>query len=95
MRNIGYVVIGGKRFSIEKIRLYGGEIEIIFTVPPGEEFEGPITIFGSDDRGCWQGRTIVFPDRDYSSVFTYGMRQEIVFGSDKKSYLEDLIRKED
>lgn len=50
------MVIGGRRFPIEKLMLKDGKLGLIFAiVGPQEPFSGIITVFGEDERGCWQG----------------------------------------
>jgi hypothetical protein len=88
---LGCVVIGGHRFGIDQIELRGGEVQIIFTIPPGKAFGGPITVFGTDGKGCWQGKTVNFPDRGEDTVvFRYGMKYAAVLSGDETVDVRDL-----
>jgi hypothetical protein len=91
MAVLGYVVIAGRRFGIDQVELRDGEVQITFTVPPGEAFGGPVTVFGADGKGCWQGRTVNFPDRGRDTVvFCYGLKQAVVLSGDETTDVRDL-----
>lgn len=88
--NLGYVTIGGQRFPVSGVELRGGEVQVIFTIPPGGAFSGPITVFGADGKGCWQGRTLNIPDHEDAYDFHYGMRMAAVLNGDETLNVEDL-----
>jgi hypothetical protein len=80
--SLGSVIIGGQIFPITKLSLEHGECVIAFCIPPGPAFSGPITVFGSDGQGCWQGRVLNVPTRNFHVYFWYGMTIQQVFESE-------------
>jgi hypothetical protein len=50
----GYAVCNGHRLGISMIRFGRGGVEATLTVWGPCVLDGPITVFGGDDRGVWQ-----------------------------------------
>jgi hypothetical protein len=88
--SLGHVVIGGHRFEITGVELRGGEVRLTIPMPPGPGCCGPITVFGADGRGLWQGSVHKVPRRWSMWVFVYGMRQAEVLANDQVIDLRDL-----
>ncbi len=85
--NKGYVVIGGRRFEVYDVLLAHGKIEVCFYINgPQEPFSGPITVFGSDNRGIAQGKTYVITHRipaDTRWDFHYGLTPSSIDTADE------------
>jgi len=59
----GTVVIDGRSFPIRDLRLVGGSLEVEFPISgPQPSFVGPVTVYGEDGQGCWQGNDWSFED---------------------------------
>jgi hypothetical protein len=74
---LGHVVVGGKRFPIEKLALRNGAMEATFLIRgPHRGLTGPVTVFGEDGIGCWQGRPFRIPPVPRHAVYqvNYAMR---------------------
>lgn len=54
----GYVQIGKESFGVDSVLLNDGGVIVTFTMRGPVTVEGPLTFFGADGLGCWQGRAM-------------------------------------
>ncbi|MGH3300954.1 MAG: hypothetical protein ACRDOK_04550 [Streptosporangiaceae bacterium] len=53
----GHVVAGGETFPVSDVVIAQGKIWVTFRITgPHKALSGPITVFGADGIGVWQGR---------------------------------------
>jgi hypothetical protein len=88
--SLGHVMIGGRRFEVTGMELRHSQVELTIEMPPGPKCEGPITVFGADGCGLWQGSIHKVPRRWVPWVLIYGMRQAAVLNTDQVTDLRDL-----
>lgn len=81
MSSHGHVVIAGQRLEVAEVTLRRGGVVVTITVPPGPAFAGPITVFGGDGKGCWQGGRMEVPARSFSVAVDYVLRMASVLSA--------------
>jgi hypothetical protein len=80
----GHIIIGGRHFEVTDVRLRRGQVEVTFIIPgPAEPFSGPISVFGEDGLGLWQGSDFTVsrgvPEHAHWECH-YGMQMAAVLG---------------
>jgi len=72
MSSYGYLVIGGERFPVSRVRLAHGGVQLTVVIHgPHLVICGPITVFGEDDRGLWQGSEVTIGEIAAGSTLTW------------------------
>lgn len=68
--SLGFLVIGGHRFPVSSVSLARGRIVVrAYAWGPLPALAGPVTVFGSDGVGVWQGQWLELPAISAGDVF--------------------------
>jgi len=70
MSGLGHVVCDGERFEITAVRLHGGRLTVSYEIRgPHKAMSGPLTVFGDDGTGVWQGSDVHIPAAPDGATF--------------------------